>query len=129
MTAGTLKRHFSATCLYDFTVLILFKSETQWRHCQCLFDKKTVYSQLPLPQPSQTRTCRTKMIFPFFHKITVILPSVTRTSRRLEVIFASLQIISTYNFTLDNSNHFLSAWQVGKKSCTVHSPRQFFVFL
>ena len=83
MTAGTLKHHFSATCLYDFTVLTLFKSATQWRHCQCLFDKKLFIVNFRYLNPRSLEPCANSNQngFPpdFFHKITVILPSVTRT--------------------------------------------------
>ena len=57
MTAGTLKHHFSATCLYDFTVLTLFKSATQWRHCQCLFDKKLFIVNFRYLNPRSLEPC------------------------------------------------------------------------
>ena len=94
-----------------------------------------IYSWLPI---TRTRANSNQSRFPldFFLKFTVILPSftvepsITRTSGQLEVIFVSLQNISTqfYPRQLEPCE-----WQVGKK--TVYwSPKhwrqsiQFFLF-
>ena len=54
--------------------------------------------------------CKTFIKPPHFYPWYLsIEPSITRTSRELEVIFASPQIISTLKSTLDNSNHVLRA--------------------
>ena len=74
---------------------------------------------------------------------TIILPSVTRTVNnskipltRSKICFPSAHFY-TVNFTLDNSNHAISAWQVRrKKPCTEvrdirfisKQPSKFFVF-
>ena len=45
----------------------------------------------------------------------------------LEVIFVSRQICFLYNFTLDNSNHVLRAWQVEQKAVNC-SPNHWIYF-
>ena len=79
-------------------------------------------------EPSLTRTSRQlepESISRFLHTFTVILPSVTRTLGNSNLLFPFISFL--FNFTLDNWNHAISAWQVGKK--TVYwSPKHWIYF-
>ena len=40
----------------------------------------------------------------------------SRTSPNIQGLFKTVRTLFPYNFTLDNSNHVLSVWQIQKKN-------------
>ena len=98
-----------------------------------------IYGWLPITR-TLAHSNQSRFPLDFLLTFTVILPLVTRTLDNSNLPLTRSNFFPfrsfLHNFTLDNSNHAISAWKVGKKPCTEvrniefisKQPSQFFVF-
>ena len=114
----------------------------RWRFALIALKKLSSFVTVIQLTPDNSNQSRFPLDFLYLlHTFTVILPSVTRILDNSNLPLTRSNFFPfrpfLYSFTLDNSKHAISSWQVRKKKpCTEvqdiefisKQPRQFFVF-
>ena len=77
------------------------------------------YSRLPIIR-TLSKSNQNRFPLDFLHAFTVIIPSGTRTSANSNVFLLTFRYLLN-NFTFDDSNHVLSAWQIEKSRTAVRN--------